>query len=67
MVVRDGENIGIGIDIGRKSKISSKYRIERKSWYRPSLVNVDDSLNFSNHISEVCKKASRKVGVLTRL
>ena len=30
-------------------------------------VNVDDSLNFSHHISEVCKKASRKAGVLTRL
>jgi hypothetical protein len=30
-------------------------------------VKVDDNLNFSNHISELCKKASRKVGVLTRL
>ena len=30
-------------------------------------VKVDDGLNFSNHISELCKKASRKVGVLTRL
>lgn len=30
-------------------------------------VKVDDNLNFSNHISDLCKKASRKVGVLTRL
>ena len=30
-------------------------------------VNIYDNLNFSNHISELCKKASRKVGVLTRL
>ena len=28
------------IDIGKKSKISSKYRIERKSWYRPSLKTM---------------------------
>ena len=31
MVVRAGENIAIGIDIGKKSKISSKYRIEKKA------------------------------------
>ena len=30
-------------------------------------VKVDDGLNFSNHISELFKKASKKVGVLTRL
>ena len=30
-------------------------------------VNFDENLNFSTHISEVCTRASRKVGVLVRL
>ena len=30
-------------------------------------VHIDESINFSTHISEVCKKASKKVGVLMRL
>lgn len=30
-------------------------------------VNIDDALNFSEHISNVCKKASQKVGVIMRL
>ena len=30
-------------------------------------MTTDDHLNFSRHIGEVCKKASRKVGVLMRL
>ena len=30
-------------------------------------VTIDEHLNFSRHIGEVCKNASRKVGVLMRL
>jgi len=30
-------------------------------------INMDDELSFSDHISDICKKASQKVGVLTRL
>ena len=33
-----GKNIDIGIDIEKKKQISRKYRIEWKSWYRPSLI-----------------------------
>ena len=28
---------------------------------------MDDELSFSNHVSDICKKASQKVGVLARL
>lgn len=30
-------------------------------------VHIDDSLNFTEHISKLCTKASQKVGVLSRL
>ena len=30
-------------------------------------AHIDESINFSTHISEVCKKASKKLGVLMRL
>ena len=30
-------------------------------------VEIDDKLNFSSHISNICIKASQKVGVLLRL
>ena len=30
-------------------------------------VEIDDKLNFTNHISNICIKASQKVGVLLRL
>ena len=30
-------------------------------------VTLDDELSFSTHISDICKKASKKVGVLVRL
>ena len=30
-------------------------------------VTLDDELSFSTHISDICKMASRKVGVLVRL
>jgi hypothetical protein len=30
-------------------------------------VDIDEKMNFSVHISEMCKKVSRKVGVLMRL
>ena len=30
-------------------------------------VSIDDELNFSNHISVICSKGARKVGVLMRL
>ena len=31
------------------------------------VVNIDDNLNFTQHISEICTKASQKVRVLMRL
>ena len=30
-------------------------------------VNIDDNLNFSDHISNICKKSSQRVGVINRL
>ena len=30
-------------------------------------VNIDNNLNFTSHISDICAKASQKVGVLLRL
>lgn len=30
-------------------------------------VNIDDNLNFSDHTSDICKKSSRRVGVINRL
>ena len=30
-------------------------------------VNINDQLSFTKHISDICKKASRKIGVLARL
>ena len=30
-------------------------------------VNIDDNLNFSDHISYICKKSSQRVGVINRL
>ena len=30
-------------------------------------INMDDELSFSNHVSDICKKASQNVGVLARL
>ena len=30
-------------------------------------INMDDELSFSNHVGDICKKASQKVGVLARL
>ena len=30
-------------------------------------VHIDRSMNFSGHISELCKKGSKKVGILMRL
>ena len=30
-------------------------------------VTLDDELSFSTHISDICKMASKKVGVLVRL
>ena len=30
-------------------------------------VNIDDKLSFTEHISDICKKVSKKIGVLARL
>ena len=30
-------------------------------------VTIDDQLNFNIHISEICKRASQRVGVMLRL
>ena len=30
-------------------------------------VTIDSKLNFSNHISSICQKASQRIGVLMRL
>ena len=43
--------------------------IEVKSGYEVRLLGltIDANLSFSSHISDICKRASRKVGLLTRL
>ena len=30
-------------------------------------VTIDSNLNFNNHISEICKKASRRLNILKRI
>jgi hypothetical protein len=30
-------------------------------------VTIDPNLNFNNHISEICKKASRQLNILKRI
>ena len=51
-----------GLDIKIKGKV-----IENVNKIKLLGVNVDENMNFAVHISEMCKKASRKVGVLMRL
>ena len=41
--------------------------VESHSEMKLLRVTFDEHLNFSRHIGEVCKNASRKVGVLMRL
>ena len=41
--------------------------IENQSQLKLLGKTIDEHLNFSKHIGEVCKNASRKVGVLMRL
>ena len=30
-------------------------------------IDIDNALNFSGHISNICKKSSKRVGVISRL
>ena len=50
------------LDIIIKGKV-----IENANQIKLLGVNVDGNMNFAAHISEMCKRASRKVGVLMRL
>ena len=38
-----------------------------KSYDSITLLGVDNALNFSGHISNVCKESSKRVGVISRL
>ena len=62
--------------LGKKNKIEDSSSINVKIDEQiikssPNLkllgVTLDDELSFSFHISDICKKASKKVGVLVRL
>ena len=50
----------------KRNRLTSRLVIKR---LRQQLlgVNFDDNLIFSQHISDLCKKASQRVGVLARL
>ena len=54
-----------------KEKQLSSFRNKLNIKSSPDLkllgVTLDDELSFSTHISDICKKASKKVGVLVRL
>ncbi|CAB3983664.1 Hypothetical predicted protein [Paramuricea clavata] len=58
MVNKDYKNIEIQIDV---------QIIINTNHIRLLGVDIDESINFTYHISELCKKTSRKVGVLMRL
>ena len=45
----------------------SNIEVKSGSEMRLLRLTIDANLNFNSHISDICKRASRKVGVLTRL
>ena len=57
-VETDNDNQDISVD---------GHAIERMGEIKLLGVQIDEKLNFTSHISELCTKASQKVGVLVRL
>ena len=53
-------NKPVGIKIG-------DYTIENSECEKLLGVNIDANLNFNNHISDLCKKASTKISSLARV
>ena len=53
-------NKSIGVDIGN-------YTIDNSEYEKLLGVKIDVNLNFSDHISDLCKKASRKISALARV
>ena len=45
----------------------SNVKIKSSSYLRLLGLTIDQNLDFSKHVSELCKRAGRKVGVITRL
>ena len=41
--------------------------IEQSRLIKILAVNIDEKLNFSLHVSEVCNRVSKQVGILNRL
>ena len=57
-VETDNDNQDISVD---------GHAIERMGEIKLLGVQIDEKLNFTSHISELCTKTSQKVGVLVRL
>ena len=57
------------IDAHKKSSVLTNANEEIMKTEQIKLlgVNINENLNFTQHISEICTKASQKVGVLMRL
>ena len=53
-------NKPVGIKIGN-------YTIENSECKKIFVVKIDANLNFNDHISNLCKKASRKISALARV
>ena len=53
-------NKTVGIKIG-------DYKIENSEWEKLLGVKIGVNLNFNDHISNLCKKASRKISALARV
>ena len=58
----------IDIDNDNQDVSVDRHAIERMGEIKLLAVQIDEKLNFTSHIySELCKKASQKVGVLVQL
>ena len=60
MLISKQNDANINIDIDG-NKVSHYQNIKLLG------VNIDSQLTFNDHISEICKKVSQRVGVMTRL
>ena len=60
MLINKQKDANINIDIDG-NKVSYYQNIKLLG------VNIDSQLTFNDHISEICKKVSQRVGVMTRL
>ena len=60
MLISKQKDANINIDIDG-NKVSYYQNIKLLG------VNIDSQLTFNDHISEICKKVSQRVGVMTRL